>query len=136
MESFPWMGLAVHHQAPHMRTSFLQEEDPHFASQHQVYKDIGEEMLLHAFEGYNVCIFAYGQTGAGKSYTMMGKQEKGQQGIIPQVPGAERDALHGRLSTACFCPACSPSNLCSFCWDVGLKREESDPPTPDPLLWP
>lgn len=33
-------------------------------------------VLQHAFEGYNVCIFAYGQTGAGKSYTMMGKQEK------------------------------------------------------------
>lgn len=42
-------------------------------------------MLLHAFEGYNVCIFAYGQTGAGKSYTMMGRQEPGQQGIVPQV---------------------------------------------------
>lgn len=43
-------------------------------------------MLLHAFEGYNVCIFAYGQTGAGKSYTMMGKQDvKDQQGIIPLV---------------------------------------------------
>lgn len=42
-------------------------------------------MLQHAFEGYNVCIFAYGQTGAGKSYTMMGKQEKDQQGIIPQA---------------------------------------------------
>lgn len=51
----------------------------------QVYKDIGEEMLLHAFEGYNVCIFAYGQTGAGKSYTMMGRQEQDQQGIIPLV---------------------------------------------------
>uniref|UniRef100_A0A7N8XLW1 Kinesin family member 1C n=1 Tax=Mastacembelus armatus TaxID=205130 RepID=A0A7N8XLW1_9TELE len=60
-------------------------EDPAFASQTQVYKDIGEEMLLHAFEGYNVCIFAYGQTGAGKSYTMMGKQEPGQEGIIPQL---------------------------------------------------
>ncbi|KAJ3599850.1 hypothetical protein NHX12_033804, partial [Muraenolepis orangiensis] len=59
-------------------------EDPNFASQVLVYKDIGEEMLLHAFEGYNVCIFAYGQTGAGKSYTMMGKQDvKDQQGIIP-----------------------------------------------------
>lgn len=61
------------------------EDDPAFVSQRQVYLDIGEEMLLHAFEGYNVCIFAYGQTGAGKSYTMMGKQEPGQQGIIPQM---------------------------------------------------
>ena len=33
--------------------------------------------------GYNVCIFAYGQTGAGKSYTMMGKAEE--EGIIPQI---------------------------------------------------
>ncbi|XP_027731726.1 kinesin-like protein KIF1A isoform X5 [Vombatus ursinus] len=60
-------------------------EDINYASQKQVYHDIGEEMLQHAFEGYNVCIFAYGQTGAGKSYTMMGKQEKDQQGIIPQL---------------------------------------------------
>ncbi|KAM9032269.1 kinesin-like protein KIF1A isoform X14 [Sarcophilus harrisii] len=60
-------------------------EDINYASQKQVYQDIGEEMLQHAFEGYNVCIFAYGQTGAGKSYTMMGKQEKDQQGIIPQL---------------------------------------------------
>ncbi|XP_038605618.1 kinesin-like protein KIF1A isoform X5 [Tachyglossus aculeatus] len=59
--------------------------DINYASQKQVYHDIGEEMLQHAFEGYNVCIFAYGQTGAGKSYTMMGKQEKDQQGIIPQL---------------------------------------------------
>ncbi|XP_073810224.1 kinesin-like protein KIF1A isoform X28 [Danio rerio] len=63
--------------------SHTSPEDINYASQQQVYRDIGEEMLLHAFEGYNVCIFAYGQTGAGKSYTMMGKQEKDQQGIIP-----------------------------------------------------
>ncbi|XP_068563979.1 kinesin-like protein KIF1A isoform X11 [Cebidichthys violaceus] len=64
--------------------SHTSPEDINYASQLQVYKDIGEEMLLHAFEGYNVCIFAYGQTGAGKSYTMMGKQDvKDQQGIIP-----------------------------------------------------
>ncbi|XP_076850635.1 kinesin-like protein KIF1C [Brachyhypopomus gauderio] len=65
--------------------SHTTDEDPDFVSQRQVYLDIGEEMLLHAFEGYNVCIFAYGQTGAGKSYTMMGKQEPNQQGIIPQM---------------------------------------------------
>ncbi|XP_041647225.1 kinesin-like protein KIF1A isoform X9 [Cheilinus undulatus] len=64
--------------------SHTSPEDVNYASQMRVYKDIGEEMLLHAFEGYNVCIFAYGQTGAGKSYTMMGKQDvKDQQGIIP-----------------------------------------------------
>ncbi|XP_073437324.1 kinesin-like protein KIF1A isoform X5 [Dendrobates tinctorius] len=65
--------------------SHTSDEDSQFAGQQQVYRDIGEEMLLHAFEGYNVCIFAYGQTGAGKSYTMMGKQEPSQQGIIPQL---------------------------------------------------
>ncbi|XP_044591196.1 kinesin-like protein unc-104 isoform X5 [Cotesia glomerata] len=63
----------------------MDPKDDNYSSQIMVYKDIGEEMLLHAFEGYNVCIFAYGQTGAGKSYTMMGKQEEGQEGIIPQI---------------------------------------------------
>lgn len=63
----------------------IDPNDAHYSSQIMVYKDIGEEMLQHAFEGYNVCIFAYGQTGAGKSYTMMGKQEDGQEGIIPQI---------------------------------------------------
>ncbi|XP_055694170.1 kinesin-like protein unc-104 isoform X10 [Lutzomyia longipalpis] len=60
--------------------------DPDFTTQSMVYGDIGEEMLQHSFDGYNVCIFAYGQTGAGKSYTMMGRQEvEGQEGIIPMV---------------------------------------------------
>uniref|UniRef100_A0A4W5LG86 Kinesin-like protein n=1 Tax=Hucho hucho TaxID=62062 RepID=A0A4W5LG86_9TELE len=64
--------------------SHTSPKDINFAGQQQVYKDIGEEMLLHAFEGYNVCIFAYGQTGSGKSYTMMGKPDlKDQEGIIP-----------------------------------------------------
>lgn len=57
--------------------------DSNFATQNQVYNDLGIEMLEHAFDGYNVCIFAYGQTGAGKSYTMMGRLEPDQKGIIP-----------------------------------------------------
>ena len=40
----------------------------------------------YIFSGYNVCIFAYGQTGAGKSYTMMGKQDSTTEaGIIPRL---------------------------------------------------
>ena len=35
---------------------------------------------------YNVCIFAYGQTGGGKSYTMMGKPgDENEMGIIPRL---------------------------------------------------
>ncbi|EAT43769.1 AAEL004812-PA [Aedes aegypti] len=59
--------------------------DAEFSTQSMVYADIGEEMLQHSFDGYNVCIFAYGQTGAGKSYTMMGKQEESQEGVIPMI---------------------------------------------------
>ncbi|KAH9425004.1 hypothetical protein DERP_009229 [Dermatophagoides pteronyssinus] len=57
--------------------------DPNFIDQWKVYQDIGIEMLKHSFEGYNVCIFAYGQTGAGKSYTMMGARDD--DGIIPNL---------------------------------------------------
>ncbi|XP_022101823.1 kinesin-like protein KIF1A isoform X4 [Acanthaster planci] len=67
----------------HSYWSHTTPDDPNYASQRQVYDDLGQEMLTHAFEGYNVCIFAYGQTGSGKSYTMMGKQEASQEGIIP-----------------------------------------------------
>ncbi|KFD70525.1 hypothetical protein M514_17318 [Trichuris suis] len=59
-------------------------QDTSYASQRTVYNDLGLEMLEHAFHGYNVCIFAYGQTGAGKSFTMMGKPSGDDQGIIPQ----------------------------------------------------
>ncbi|KAI8826691.1 uncharacterized protein EV422DRAFT_592939 [Fimicolochytrium jonesii] len=59
------------------------ESDDHFASQETVYNAVGKDILEHAFEGYNTCVFAYGQTGAGKSYSMMGYgQEKG---VIPRA---------------------------------------------------
>ena len=31
--------------------------------QEKVYNCLGADVLLNAFEGYNACIFAYGQTG-------------------------------------------------------------------------
>lgn len=34
------------------------KNDPNYASQETVYNDLGEDLLNHAFDGYNCCIFA------------------------------------------------------------------------------
>uniref|UniRef100_A0A0N5C4F4 Kinesin-like protein unc-104 n=1 Tax=Strongyloides papillosus TaxID=174720 RepID=A0A0N5C4F4_STREA len=71
------------------------KNDDHFVTQKQVYNELGVEMLEHAFQGYNVCIFAYGQTGAGKSYTMMGKpNDEEEMGIIPRMCKELFDRIH------------------------------------------
>ena len=37
-----------------------------------VYKNSCQEIVMNALEGINGTIFMYGQTGAGKTYTMLG----------------------------------------------------------------
>lgn len=43
-----------------------------YADQKVIFDKIGRPLVDKAFEGYNVCLFAYGQTSSGKSYSMMG----------------------------------------------------------------
>ena len=40
--------------------------------QSTVFKQIGLPLVDGLFEGNNVCMFAFGQTGAGKTYSMLG----------------------------------------------------------------
>jgi len=49
------------------------------AQQEEVFKEV-QDLVQSAIDGYNVTLFAYGQTGAGKTYTMYGGQGE-QQGI-------------------------------------------------------
>lgn len=55
------------------------------ASQEQVYDQVMSGMLSEVLEGYNVTVFAYGQTGTGKTFTMLGDEpSSANAGIIPR----------------------------------------------------
>lgn len=52
-----------------------------YADQQFVFEKVGTEILDNAWLGYHCCLFAYGQTGAGKSYSMVGYGPN--KGIVP-----------------------------------------------------
>jgi len=55
-------------------------------SQSELFQQLGKPISLSALEGYNVCLFAYGQTGAGKTYTMQGNLESlDDKGLQPRI---------------------------------------------------
>jgi len=60
----------------------LDPQDPS-GTQEKVYSELGGDLVTSALDGYNCCLFAYGQTGAGKSHTMMGYAD--QPGVIPRA---------------------------------------------------
>ncbi|TPX31997.1 hypothetical protein SmJEL517_g04804 [Synchytrium microbalum] len=70
------------------------QDRPHYASQQHVYDVVGKELVDHVLQGYNVCVLAYGQTGAGKTYTMMGNNtETGLVGLMCEaILGAEEES--------------------------------------------
>jgi len=58
----------------------------HNASQEEVYDYCAQEITSRLMEGYNGTIMAYGETGAGKTYTMSGATENYRlRGIIPRA---------------------------------------------------
>ncbi|XP_032616702.1 kinesin-like protein KIFC2 isoform X2 [Hylobates moloch] len=55
---------------------------PPDASQEEVFREL-EPAVLSCLRGYSVCIFTYGQTGTGKTYSMEGPPED--PGIVPRA---------------------------------------------------
>lgn len=45
------------------------------ASQEEVYENTCQHLIQPVTEGFNACVFAYGTTGSGKTYTMIGYKE-------------------------------------------------------------
>uniref|UniRef100_A0A8C6RJK7 Kinesin family member 9 n=1 Tax=Nannospalax galili TaxID=1026970 RepID=A0A8C6RJK7_NANGA len=58
----------------------------HDASQDLVYETVAKDAVSQALDGYNGTIMCYGQTGAGKTYTMTGATENYKhRGILPRA---------------------------------------------------
>ncbi|CAJ0597612.1 unnamed protein product [Cylicocyclus nassatus] len=66
------------------RTFFFDAVFPPDCDQMRVYNVAARPIVENVLKGYNGTIFAYGQTGTGKTFTMTGDLERAElQGIIP-----------------------------------------------------
>jgi len=74
------------------------------STQQQVYANTSH-LIQSAYDGYNVCIFAYGQTGTGKTYTMYGSDEN--PGVAPRAIQSlyklvEKGRQTGKVEVSCY----------------------------------
>jgi len=76
-------------------------------SQEKIMHDIGEKILEESMAGFNSCLFAYGQTGTGKTHTIFGRADE--PGLVPWMViriFRERQKLvdqEGQLLVWCSC---------------------------------
>lgn len=75
LPSLPLSPFALSHQVLHN------------VSQEELYSLCIEDITAQVMDGYNATVLAYGQTGAGKTYTMTGPVAKSYQlrGVIPRA---------------------------------------------------
>lgn len=56
------------------------------STQQTIYDEVVRPLVSSVMEGFNGCVFAYGQTGTGKTHTMEGiRNDTDQKGIIPRA---------------------------------------------------
>jgi len=81
------------------------------AQQAEVFREV-EDLVQSAVDGYNVSIVAYGQTGAGKTYTMYGGEGE-QQGVAARTIESIFELL-GRMDSQRW-----------ICWraKIGLRQD-------------
>ncbi|XP_067386553.1 kinesin-like protein KIF9 isoform X1 [Emydura macquarii macquarii] len=71
----------------------------HNASQDAVYDAVARDLVSQALDGYNGTVMCYGQTGAGKTYTMTGATENYKhRGIIPRAIQQVFRAIEERIN--------------------------------------
>ena len=96
----PVAGAQLHPEASKGDESDSENDDEDEAkaekAQSEIYDALGKPIVSSAWQGYNGCIFAYGQTSSGKTYTMMGT--KRDPGIIPRLCRALFEKIEEELA--------------------------------------
>lgn len=57
---------------------------PPTSTQDNLFTELSS-LIQSSIDGHNVCIFSYGQTGAGKTYTMLGGESQDSLGLLPRT---------------------------------------------------
>lgn len=69
------------------------------ATTESVYEDVGSYVVEAVLEGYNGTVFAYGQTGCGKSHTMRGFIERALEHLFEATSTSSQDTRYLALLT-------------------------------------
>ncbi|CAL8468383.1 g7923 [Coccomyxa elongata] len=70
----------------HLRTYEFDNVLGPATSQEDTFKVVGSPFVAHLLQGFNVTLFAYGQTAAGKTHTMTGNlKDRSQVGLAPRL---------------------------------------------------
>lgn len=72
-----------------------------YTDQEKVYETLGATLLDNAFNGYNACVFAYGYTGSGKSYSMVGDTVN--KGLMPLLCQHLFERIHATATSGRKC---------------------------------
>ena len=79
----PSSSLKSQNQISEIRYDFQRIFGP-TASQSEVYDELSD-IIGDMFDGFNISIFSYGNTGSGKTFTIFGDDDKQSQGLIPRT---------------------------------------------------
>ena len=101
--------LTIEHQAAGEKVSSKREFDfTHVFGPDSTQEDIfhaTSDLMTSVLDGYNVCIFAYGQSGTGKTYTMEGTDSD--PGLAPRAMArlfeiVEKHHAGGNFEHSCY----------------------------------
>jgi hypothetical protein len=79
------------------------------AQQHHIFDAVGNQIVQSAIAGYNACLFAYGQTGTGKTHTLTGIANGAELGLGPA--STEKAGLLPRVLDGIFAQVTSNEKL-------------------------